>query len=216
MVSPLLTLGFSIVFLIAAGLHAAAAERKQSVGIFIDFDSPPAPMAVAAMKREVGAIMKPTGLTMNWRQLKENRGTESFGGLVVVRFKGKCHVQPWPDDPAGGKVTLGSTLVSDGHVLPFTEIECEQVRKTLSYSGTACDQERQCALGRALGRVVAHELYHALARTTTHAGKGLARATQSLRDLVTGPLRFNADDSEAIRRGISTPPGTFSFTPHRH
>jgi hypothetical protein len=194
------------------------AEKKEpSVGIFVDFDAPPAPMAVEAMKRELGVIMKPTGLGLDWRELKENTGTEAFAGLVVVRFKGRCHVQPFVDETQPGLVTLGSTLVSDGHVLPFTEINCEQVRKTLPYAGTSCDQERQCALGRALGRVVAHELYHALAKTTAHGGKGLAKATQSLRDLVVGALRFSPADSEAIRQGIAGPPVTFSYTsPHKH
>ena len=216
MAGPVLNLGLSILCMTSVGVCTAAAERK-SIGVFIDFDSVPAPMAVTAMKREVGTIMKPTGFRVDWRKLKENRGTESFDGLVVVRFKGKCHVQPWPEDPAGEKLILGSTLVSDGQPLPFTEINCEQVRKTLTYCATDCDQERQWALGRALGRVVAHELYHALARTTAHAGKGLARATQSLRDLVIGrPIPFHPDDSDAIRRGISTPLGTLSFTPHSH
>lgn len=214
MVRSLRSSAFLIALLSAAsGTQAAAAGRGHSIGVYIDFDAAPSAMAVAAMKREVGAIMKSTGLKMNWRKLKENRGTEAFDGLVVVRFKGKCHVQPWPDEPATGKITLASTIVSEGQVLPFTEVECEAVRKTLVYSGTTCDQERQCAFGRALGRVLAHELYHALARTTLHAGKGLAKATQSLRDLIAVPMRFNADDSEAIRRGLASPPGTFSFAP---
>jgi hypothetical protein len=195
----------------------AEKKKKPSVGIFVDFDASPAPMAMAAMKREVGAIMRPTGLGVDWRQLSENKGTEAFAGLVVVRFKGRCHARPWVDEAEPGKVALGHTIVQEGHVLPFTEINCEQVRKTLPYLGTHCDHERQNALGRALGRVVAHELYHALARTTEHTGKGLGRATQSLRDLVTGTLRFSPDDSEAIRRGVIGPPATFSFGPsHQH
>lgn len=201
----------------SVSFQAHASERKPSVGIFMDFDAPPAGTAVETMKREVGTIMKPTGLDVDWRLLKENKGNETFDGLIVIRFKGKCRVQPWVDEVEPGDITLGSTLVSEGKVMPFTEINCEQVRKTLPYASTlVCDQERQCALGRALGRVVAHELYHVLAKTTAHAGKGLAKAKQSLRDLVTGSLRFVDEDSEAIRHGVmGRPPVSFSYTSPR-
>jgi hypothetical protein len=54
-----------------------------------------------------------------------------------------------------------------------------------------------------MGRVVAHELYHVLARTTSHAERGLAKASQSLKDLVSKQsLTFQAQDAEAIRRGF--------------
>ena len=167
------------------------------------------------MKREVGAIMKSTGLGLDWRLLRESQGNETFEGLVVIRFKGRCRVQPWVDEVEPGNIKLGSTLVSEGRPLPFTEIDCEQVRKTLPYADSSdCDQKKQCALGRAMGRVVAHELYHALAKTTVHAGKGLARASQCLRELVSGSLRFRTEDSEAIRHGVTgrPPVSSFSFT----
>ncbi|HWQ55582.1 MAG TPA: hypothetical protein VN442_17985 [Bryobacteraceae bacterium] len=181
-----------------------ADKKKPSVGIYVDYEAPPSALAVEAMKREVGSIMKPTGLGVDWRLLSENRGQEAFARLVVVRFKGSCRIQPSMDEVAAGQFALASTAVTDGHVLPFTEVECEQVRKSLQYAGNEdCDQEKQRALGRAMGRVVAHELYHALAGTTAHASTGLAKATQSLRDLVWGVLRFNRADSDAIRQGVT-------------
>ena len=61
----------------------------------MDFDAEPANVAVDAMKREVDAIMRPAGLRVDWRDLGQNRGQEAFSGVVVVKFKGKCQVQPW-------------------------------------------------------------------------------------------------------------------------
>lgn len=204
MVRSLAFAALSVVVCTSPAFRAQGADKKPSIGIYVDFEAPPSVLAVEAMKREVGDIMKPTGLGVDWRLLSENRGTEVFAGLVVVRFKGRCHVQPWADEIAAGQFALASTKVSEGHVLPFTEVKCEQVRKTLRYAGrTECDQEKQGALGRAMGRVVAHEMYHALAGTTVHATKGLAKASQSLRDLVSGALRFDGADSDAIRRGVT-------------
>ena len=99
---------------------------------------------------------------------------------------------------------LGSTQVGQGRVLPFSEVECDHIRKALAYMRPGSNQlERQNALGLALGRVVAHELYHILTRTTTHATAGLAKASQSLRDLVAlREIGFQEADSQAIRNSF--------------
>jgi hypothetical protein len=52
--------------------------------------------------------------------------------------------------------------------------------------------------------VVAHELYHILARTTGHATAGMAKASQSLRDLVgSREIPFQESDFQAIGNGAS-------------
>ena len=135
---------------------------------------------------------------------------ESFAGLVVLKFKGKCKVENWAQQPEsstfapGDTQALGSTQVQNGHVLPFSEVKCDAVKQALSYLRPGANQsEKQKALGLVMGRVVAHELYHILARTTGHATRGLARAAESLQDLVSGPeIPFRAEDSEAIRKGV--------------
>jgi hypothetical protein len=197
-------------FLAALSLSSLAygAEKKPSVGVFMDFDAKPANIAVDAMKREVDEIMRPAGLRVDWRQVGENRGAEAFTGVVVVKFKGKCQVQPWLGESfetelTSDKVVLGTSLVSNGQVLPFSEIECDQVRKLLAYQERSTEMDRQCALGRAMGRVVAHELYHVLACTTKHAGHGLAKATQTLRTMVRSGLGFNNEEAAAIRQGLT-------------
>jgi hypothetical protein len=80
-------------------------------------------------------------------------------------------------------------------------VECDEVRKALNYLGPEANKkQRQTVLGLVMGRVVAHELYHILARTTAHAAEGLARAISSFEDLVTpGVLTFSESDSRAIR-----------------
>jgi hypothetical protein len=66
--------------------------------------------------------------------------------------------------------------VNHGEVMPYAEIQCDQIRTGLAGVRLGPSQkDRQRALGLALGRVVAHELYHVLAKTTAHAEHGLAK-----------------------------------------
>lgn len=184
-----------------------ASTGKPSVGVYLDFDSVPGAVAVKTMEHEVDRILKPSGVALDWRLAKENHGDEVFDGLVVLRFRGECTIQAWssptPDLAGLGETeTLGATKVVNGHVLPFTEVQCDQIKKALAYLRPD-QKDRQRAFGVALGRVVAHEMYHILARTTGHAAVGLAKATESLEDLV-GPssLMFRDEDSRAIRNSL--------------
>ena len=195
--------------LLASGETPPQNPASPSVAIFMDFDSQPGVASVAVMEKEVDALLKPSGVTLNWRLAGENDGTEAFSGLVVLKFKGRCRVEGWAQPgndfgTLGETDTLGSTQVAQGRVLPFSEVECDQIRKALAYMHPGSNQlERQNALGLALGRVVAHELYHMLTRTTTHATAGLAKASQSLRDLVAlREIGFQEADSQAIRNSF--------------
>ena len=56
---------------------------------------------------------------------------------------------------------------------------------------------RQAALGRALARVIAHEIYHIVGETTDHQYSGVAKASFSVRDLLTA--RFDFDMASLAR-----------------
>jgi hypothetical protein len=205
----------SLLLAIAAPVLLAAQAPPKSVplpavGVFMIFDTAPGNKAVDLMKAEVDQLLGPTGLALNWRLASENRGDQSFDGLVVLKFKGSCKAENWPlpsNDfgTAGESHMLGSTAVVNGRVLPYGEVQCDQIRKALAYLPVGSDQKaRQKALGLALGRVVAHELYHMLAKTTTHAEHGLAKASQSLEDLISEhEIPFAEDDTRAIHEAVA-------------
>jgi hypothetical protein len=176
--------------MLAASVAAVCSGPKHpSVGVFIDFDAVPSNRSVEEMKKEAAKIMKSAGYMLDWRALKENQGKEAFANVVVVKFHGKCRLEfPAAADP-DEEVTLGSTLVQNGHPLPYSDVQCDQVRKALPYART----DGQKALGLALGRVVAHELYHLLADTTRHVSAGLAKASHTWTELVTGESAFRKD-----------------------
>ena len=186
-----------------------AVKAAPLVGVFLDFDSVPGAPSLAVMKKEVENLLERSGLSIAWRTTSENHGDSPFAMVVVLKFKGMCKAGWTPPQHAefgslGSEPhTLASTRVQDGHVMPYGEVECDQVRKALSYLRPGTGQgERQSAMGRAMGRVVAHELYHMLASTTRHTLRGLAKATQSLEDLISPEkLGFDAEESKAIGAG---------------
>jgi hypothetical protein len=187
-----------------AAIVFSAAGWGQTVGIFLDFDSAPNPFSLEIMKKEVDALLRPAGVLLDWRLAAENRGDASFADLVLLKFKGKCKAEAWSNPKPGRSWTLGATKVAEGRVLPFSEVKCDAVKQALSYLRPEANaRERQKALGLAMGRVVAHELYHVLAQTTAHAARGLAQAAESLQDLVAArPAFFSVETSEAIRRAL--------------
>jgi len=202
----------ALVSLILAAIGAGPIGSQTlapSVAIFMDFDSKPGAVPLAVMETEASNLLKSSGISLDWQLVRQNRGDRMYANLVVLKFKGACRVdrslQRGSDFGSVGEMhALGVTRVESGTVLPFTEVECDQVRRALAYLPRgAGDKEQQNALGLVLGRVVAHELYHILARTTAHAKQGLARATQSLQDLVSSaPLAFSDDVREAIQQAF--------------
>jgi len=54
--------------------------------------------------------------------------------------------------------------------------------------------------GRAIARVLAHELYHVLARTESHAAKGVAQRALSGSDLAADQLGLNPEDLDLMHR----------------
>jgi len=184
--------------------------KSPTVGVFLQFDNNPGVAPLRVMEREVEELLKPSGVAVDWRLLKDNHGDEPASAVIVMKFKGKCRVETVPElesdiEMTPGERTLASTALEHGHVLPFSQVQCNEIRNALSYLRPWADgRERQNAMGLALGRVVAHELYHILARTTTHAAHGLAQASQSLKDLVSiSGMTFGEDDLKAIREGVS-------------
>lgn len=176
-----------------------------STAVFMDFEGKAAPPVVDEMKREIASLLKPAQVQLVWRLLDAPRSAEFFSDLIVVKFRGKCHMDgvqalfselgPYEDNQS-----LGSTRVSDGHVLPFSQLECDRIRRSIAPLAMGSGPEqRNALLGRAMGRVLAHELFHILTKTVHHSGEGVAKMSYSRNDLVADGFSFSSKDAEAIR-----------------
>jgi hypothetical protein len=95
---------------------------------------------------------------------------------------------------------LGRTQVSDGVVLPFSDIDCDGIRSFVRFRLLHMDRAyRDEAYGRAVARVLAHELYHVFANTRQHASGGVGRASYTAEELLSPVFRFEEPASLALR-----------------
>jgi len=159
-------------------------------------------IAVGAMGREAAHILKKSGVSLDWRI--GDPGQSVDGLLVVVKLVGRCDM----DGPAAILMTgpLGWSHEANGVVLPFSDLACDNIRGQVQSAPVAGNPLRgNVLLGRAMGRVLAHELYHIVADTAEHAGGGVAQPALSARELTSGQLEFQSSDVEAMRLGLRQP-----------
>ena len=97
---------------------------------------------------------------------------------------------------------LGWSYSRDGHVTPFTDVDCDRVRQFINSAVVHTKwADRDVILGRALGRVLAHELYHIFADSRQHARNGLAKAFFTPRDLLSDHFTLEEKDANTLRNG---------------
>lgn len=142
--------------------------------------------------------MAPIGMQFAWHSLTSVRGNEVSAELAVITLKGRCDTLGMLNRSIV-EGALGFTHISDGQILPFTEVNCDRVRNFLQADLIMMGaEERQIAFGRAIGRVLAHELYHIFANTTRH-GSGVAKESYSVHDLLCGDFQFQQRESQMLR-----------------
>ena len=137
----------------------------------------------AAMRGELKRLLAPAGLDLVWKSNLERRAGESFELVVVATFDGTCS----PGSPALpiAPASLGDTSITNGRILPFLRVDCRRVVQMLG------PHAEPAAVGKALGRVMAHEIYHIIANTTDHHDTGVAKPVFSSRDLTTPRFEFD-------------------------
>jgi len=189
---------------VLAAVPAFAGGRpvEASAVLYTTFKQP-APLAVVhALEDEVESIMGPLGRHFVWRSIAGVQGNEVSTELAVLTFKGRCDVGgiiPREAHPGA----LGWTHVSDGAILPFSDIDCDRIRvfiqKELIYIPAA---DRETAFGRAVARVVAHELYHIFANTQHHGADGVGKAAYTVHELVSDEFHFEDREGDALRSSV--------------
>jgi hypothetical protein len=168
------------------------------VTLYTQFQQDPTAPLLASMQDELAIIMTPAQVQFDWHSLADARGRVS-SRLAVIHFKGACDIADLRAD-AGYPGPLGWTHVSDGEILPFIDVDCGGIRLFLQHDLIAVPAaEREEAFGRAVARVLAHELYHLLANTQTHRDRGIAKAIYSVGDLLSQTLQFDKKDCALLR-----------------
>ena len=185
------------------GLVASDAVPRLASGVtlILRFAEPAPSEVVRSLEGEVSQLLRSTGILISTRLFSELTPNEQFTNLVVVDLKGRCRVDARPPERLQPGA-LAYTHRSDGEILPFVDVLCDQVRNSIRphMLGQHFRQAYQ-VLGRALGRVIAHELYHVLGRTCDHASKGVAQDALSGEQLIGEELQFEDEDLQRIQAG---------------
>ena len=195
--------------LLAAFIGTAVAQNPtgESVGltgpvdVFLKSDNAVSPTVLDAMRREVEAIVSPTGVRVIWSYTADSK---IYSRIAVMRLRGEC-ISERPPIPMrlSGSEPLGQTYVSEGRVLSFADVRCDSIRAVIDRDVRAAQAgDRDELLGRAMGRVLAHELYHVLLRTTSHGRNGLARPVQTRSDLLAIHETFSPADQQKLSEAL--------------
>lgn len=167
---------------LSTGLSAA------EVTVVLQFDADRSGSAVEAMQAEVRHIFRDADVQFDFRSAATVDST--VADLVVLRFKGQCRMDLFPAayDERG---PFAETYVTDGNVLPFGQVHCDRVRSSVRGAMRGSDLKHgDATYGRALGRVVAHEIYHMLAKRRGHSASGVNRSALTAAQLVAPTLEL--------------------------
>jgi len=188
---------FAICVLIAAlatPLGAGVDRVSPSVlTVILDFKGPHSRSSVEEMKRESGLILRSSGVLLEWHVLGDDPHA-SYPELVVMTFRGSCEYTPGPYD-YGEPGPLAITHSTNGQILPFGEVNCDRVVGSARSAMSGIDYPRaDLLIGRALGRVVAHELVHMLTKSAVHGAEGVEKPALTGRQLIAQSLPLSAFD----------------------
>jgi len=190
----------SLIFcLTLAAFPAFGGSRVAPVRLYIHFQQQPPDAVLESIQEELATIMVPAGIDFEWRSLSATMGNEVSVELAVIHFKGACDATDlMPTDAYPGP--LGWTHISDGQILPFSDINCDGIRLFTQRELLRVPEGlREVAYGRAVARVLAHELYHIFAKTRKHASWGVGKPAYSAQELLANKFLFEKKECDLLR-----------------
>jgi hypothetical protein len=177
---------------------ASSPPKPATLTIVLDFQGERSARSVTEMEQEAARILKSAGLELNWRS-RSDATAESYDDLVVVHFRGKCVLEPVPYlyDERG---PLAFTYSTEGSLQPFSEVACDRITASVRSAMFSGDYKHADQLmGRAMGRVLAHEVVHMLSRSPSHGHEGVTRPALSGRQLIAEHLALSPEEMERLR-----------------
>jgi hypothetical protein len=186
---------------------SSGSDTPHLLAIVLTFEQAADDLTLEHTERELEYIFRPLGLRIQWRMGIEDRQEEVANLLISVRMQGRCSMMSdaeLKDHPAN--LVLGRTETSEGEPLSYCAVDCDSVRAMIrAEANRESYLVQQRLLGRALARVLAHEMYHILAGTVRHFHRGITKPVLRPDELVGGPAAFEPEELEAIRRALPRP-----------
>jgi hypothetical protein len=190
-----------VLSLLLAALPAVGQERRADppIALYTSFQQPVPPMVLQVLRDELDGLMEPALLHLEWRSLNGVSGSEVASELAVVKFLGRCDVEGL-EMRSGHPGALGWTHVSDGVILPFADVDCDRIRsfvqKELMFVHAT---EREEVFGRAVARVLAHELYHIFTQTAHHGSDGVGKSAFTVQELLSDDFQFHGKEAGMLK-----------------
>jgi hypothetical protein len=206
----LLSFGFS-----RGGPEPVASPVHRLVVYLLNGLSPEVDRTVSYMRRELETLLSTAGYKVEWKVLGNPSGADQ-SVLAVVELRGSCRAPAANTSvkPVENGASLASTAVEGDKVLPFTWINCETLTQLLAPRLAKAEPGRRDFLyGRAMGRVLAHELYHLLANKREHTGSGVGKASFSASDILGEHFSFEGSTLPRVRPGVSPQDSSASAEP---
>jgi hypothetical protein len=174
-------------------------HTSQTLAILFQFERPYANRALVETQRELNVLTQGASVRWEWYERGSTKAKSSFPNILVLDFLGDC--DPRSATALTGPVDgwLARMHVSDGVVLPFGEVNCDLVRAVLS-DGAEKRWTNDKAFGRALARVLAHELFHFITNSTEHLERGLTKPSFSRKDLVVDGLKLDQHELDRLAK----------------
>lgn len=187
-----------LVFVMAA---TSTHSIPSGLTVILDFRGAHSDPSIVEMERESGDILKTTGLKLDWR-LRDQTAGQTYPDLVVMTFNGSCKFSQTPRvyDELG---PLASTKTTDHVIQSFGEVDCDHVISAARSAMFGRDfAHADMLVGRALGRVVVHEIVHMLTNSAKHGHDGVFEAALSGRQLIAPSLPLSAMDVDRLMSGL--------------
>ena len=198
---------FCAVLLLLACSHSTRASADHllapdsEVAVLLRWDRPPSSISARALLDELRRVMLRARVEVNF--FTTNRLNIDVPRLVMFQMHGYCGMDGPPLESGNGK-PLGSTFTSDGHLLSFARIDCDEIRASLVRAiGSGDPQRHQILYGRAVAKVMVHELYHMLSQSAEHTETGITRSALSASDLSNPALTLSDEAKDAIEYRVA-------------
>jgi hypothetical protein len=171
----------------------------EPVSVVLDLEKPLDDGVYLGLDEELHRIFFGTATPLELVTPDLNAHPEFSNEILMTRIRGACQVDAMPSLHPHKADTLGRTLVTDGRILPYIELDCRQISGAVKQQLLGRPKaQRQRLLGRAMARVLAHEIYHVLAQTHRHGPHGVAAETMTGDDLVKDRLDFRFEEFEEM------------------
>lgn len=169
----------------------------------------PSVVTVQAMRDEASAIWEPYGVRLQWSPARDTARCPRVLGSFAVLVKSRPSVA----DSASRSSVLGSTLLSPAgidrapiHVdYDATELLVGSVSASRFMTVVGHADAEPADVGRALGRVLAHEIGHVVLGASCHQAWGLMRSRFEAVDIVArqrGAYRLSRKEIERLRHRV--------------